>query len=155
MTAHECYLIKLKKFTYISTKKPEMEKLGIFELNKIYHGDCIEMMKNIPDNSIDLIFAAPLYNLQLNSELYRPDQTKVDAVNDAWDKFQSFEEYNKFTISWLQECYRILKNTGSFWVIGTYHNIFRVGTILQNIGYWILNDIIWIKTNPMPNFKGT
>lgn len=132
-----------------------MEKLGIFELNKIYHGDCVEMMKNIPDNSIDLIFADPPYNLQLNNELYRPDQTKVDAVNDVWDKFESFEEYDKFTISWLQECHRILKNTGSFWVIGTYHNIFRVGTILQNLGFWILNDVIWIKTNPMPNFKGT
>lgn len=132
-----------------------MEKLGIFELNKIYHGDCVEMMKNIPDNSIDLIFADPPYNLQLNNELYRPDQTKVDAVNDVWDKFESFEEYDKFTIPWLQECHRILKNTGSFWVIGTYHNIFRVGTILQNLGFWILNDVIWIKTNPMPNFKGT
>lgn len=132
-----------------------MDKLGIFELNKIYQGDCIELMKNIPDNSVDLIFADPPYNLQLNGELYRPNQTKVDAVDDEWDKFSTMEEYDKFTYSWMQECRRILKNTGSFWVIGTYHNIFRVGAILQNIGFWILNDIIWIKTNPMPNFKGT
>ncbi|GAB4433921.1 MAG: site-specific DNA-methyltransferase [bacterium] len=132
-----------------------MEKIGIFELNKIYLGDCIELMKKIPDDSIDLIFADPPYNLQLNSELYRPNQTKVDAVNDEWDKFSSFKEYDDFTYSWTSECHRILKKTGSFWVIGTYHNIFRVGKILQDVGFWIINDIIWIKTNPMPNFKGT
>lgn len=132
-----------------------MEKLGTFELNKIYQGDCIELLKKVPDNSVDLIFADPPYNLQLNGELYRPNQTKVDAVNDLWDKFESKEEYDKFTELWLKECHRVLKNSGSIWVIGTYHNIFRVGTIMQNIGFWILNDIIWIKTNPMPNFKGT
>jgi len=132
-----------------------MEKIGPFDINKIYQGDCIELLKKIPENSVDLIFADPPYNLQLNGELYRPNQTKVDAVNDEWDKFESMEEYDKFTVSWVKECHRILKKSGSFWVIGTYHNIFRVGTILQNIGYWILNDIIWIKTNPMPNFKGT
>ncbi|MCX8142814.1 MAG: DNA methyltransferase [Bacteroidia bacterium] len=132
-----------------------MEKLGFFDLNKIYQGDSVELLKKIPDNSIDLIFADPPYNLQLNGELYRPNQTKVDAVNDEWDKFSSLEEYDKFTYSWLKECFRILKDSGSIWVIGTYHNIFRVGYIMQNIGFWILNDIIWIKTNPMPNFKGT
>lgn len=132
-----------------------MAKLGTLELNKIHQGDCIELLKKIPDNSIDLIFADPPYNLQLNGELYRPNQTKVDAVDDAWDKFESKEEYDKFTILWMKECHRILKNSGSFWVIGTYHNIFRVGTILQNTGFWMLNDIIWVKTNPMPNFKGT
>ncbi len=132
-----------------------MEKLGILELGKIHQGDCIELLKQIPDNSVDLIFADPPYNLQLNGELYRPNQTKVDAVNDSWDKFGSKEEYDKFTYLWMSECYRVLKHSGSFWVIGTYHNIFRVGTILQNIGFWMLNDIIWIKTNPMPNFKGT
>ncbi len=131
------------------------EKLGPFELNKIYAGDCIELMKEISDNSVDLIFADPPYNLQLNNELYRPNQTKVDAVNDEWDKFSSFEEYDEFSRNWLSECKRILKDTGSIWVIGTYHNIFRLGTIMQNLGFWILNDIIWIKTNPMPNFKGT
>ncbi len=132
-----------------------MTHIGPLELNKLHQGDCIELLKNIPDNSVDLIFADPPYNLQLNGELYRPNQTKVDAVNDDWDKFESKEEYDKFTALWMQECHRILKNTGSFWVIGTYHNIFRVGTILQNTGFWMLNDIIWVKTNPMPNFKGT
>ncbi len=132
-----------------------MTKLGTLDLNKIYQGDCIELLKKLPENSVDLIFADPPYNLQLNGELYRPNQTKVDAVNDAWDKFESKEDYDTFTTLWLKECHRVLKNSGSIWVIGTYHNIFRVGTILQNIGFWILNDIIWIKTNPMPNFKGT
>lgn len=132
-----------------------MKKLGELEINKIYQGDCVELFKKLPENSIDLIFADPPYNLQLNGELYRPNQTKVDAVNDEWDKFESMEEYDKFTYQWLKECYRVLKKDGSIWIIGTYHNIFRVGAILQNIGFWILNDIIWIKTNPMPNFKGT
>ena len=109
----------------------------------------------MPDNFVDLIFTDPPYNLQLNGDLYRPDQTKVIAVNDAWDKFSSNEAYDEFTNLWMKECYRILKPTGSFWVIGTYHNIFRVGTILQNIGFWMLNDVIWVKANPMPNFKGT
>lgn len=132
-----------------------MKNPGTFDLNKIHQGDCIELLKKVPDNSVDLIFADPPYNLQLNGELFRPNQTKVDAVTDTWDKFKSNEDYDKFTSLWTKECYRILKPTGSFWVIGTYHNIFRVGTILQNIGFWILNDIIWVKTNPMPNFKGT
>lgn len=127
----------------------------LIPLNEIIQGDCIELMQALPDNCIDLIFADPPYNLQLNGELYRPNQTKVDAVNDDWDKFESMQAYDKFSEKWLKECYRILKDTGSIWVIGTYHNIFRIGYIMQNIGYWILNDIIWIKTNPMPNFKGT
>jgi hypothetical protein len=127
----------------------------MLEINKIHLGDCIELLRKLPDNSIDLIFADPPYNLQLNGELYRPNQTKVDAVTDAWDKFDSKEDYDRFTTAWLTECYRVLKNTGSIWVIGTYHNIYRVGAIIQNIGFWMLNDIIWIKTNPMPNFKGT
>mgnify|MGYP000997644674 FL=1 len=127
----------------------------MLEINKIHLGDCIELLRKLPNNSIDLIFADPPYNLQLNGELYRPNQTKVDAVTDAWDKFDSKEDYDRFTTAWLTECYRVLKNTGSIWVIGTYHNIYRVGAIIQNIGFWMLNDIIWIKTNPMPNFKGT
>ncbi len=130
-------------------------KLGQFELNKIYAGDCISLMRKIPDNSVDLIFADPPYNLQLNNELYRPNQTRVDAVDDEWDKFNSFEEYDEFSRKWLSECRRILKDSGSIWVIGTYHNIFRIGKIIQDLGYWILNDVIWIKTNPMPNFRGT
>ncbi len=132
-----------------------MDKLGKYELNSVYQGDSLEFMKDLPSNSIDLIFADPPYNLQLQNELYRPNQTKVDAVNDDWDKFSSIDEYDKFTYKWLKECHRILKDTGSIWVIGTYHNIFRVGKIIQDIGYWILNDIVWLKTNPMPNFKGT
>jgi modification methylase len=123
--------------------------------NKIINGDCIEELKKIPDNSIDLIFADPPYNLQLKSDLFRPNRSKVDAVNDYWDKFESFRDYDEFTNSWLKECQRVIKNKGSIWVIGSYHNIFRVGYIMQNLGYWILNDIIWVKSNPMPNFKGT
>jgi DNA modification methylase len=125
------------------------------ELNNIYCGDCIELLKDLPDNSVDLIFADPPYNLQLNGDLYRPDQSKVEAVNDEWDKFKSFKDYDIFCESWLKECYRVLKDTGSIWVIGSYHNIFRIGYLMQNIGFWLLNDIIWIKSNPMPNFKGT
>ncbi|MBS1648821.1 MAG: site-specific DNA-methyltransferase [Bacteroidetes bacterium] len=132
-----------------------MTQIGPFNFNTIVQGDCIEQLKKLPDNSVDLIFADPPYNLQLNGDLYRPNQTKVDAVNDKWDKFESKEEYDKFCIQWLGECHRVLKNTGSIWVIGTYHNIFRVGAIMQNLNFWLLNDIIWVKTNPMPNFKGT
>ena len=124
-------------------------------INNVILGDSIEIMKQIPDNSIDLIFADPPYNLQLENELYRPNETKVNGVSEEWDKFKSFEDYDDFTINWLKECKRILKKNGAIWVIGTYHNIFRVGKIMQDLGYWILNDIMWIKTNPMPNFKGT
>ncbi len=124
-------------------------------LNSIINGDCLEELKKIPDCSVDLIFADPPYNMQLKNDLYRPNNTKVDGVNDDWDKFASFEEYDKFCIDWLKECKRILKDTGTIWVIGSYHNIFRVGNIMLNLGYWILNDITWYKTNPMPNFLGT
>jgi site-specific DNA-methyltransferase (adenine-specific)/modification methylase len=137
-------------------KKIQKQKLNFKDIiNKIVLGDSIEIMKEIPDNSIDLIFADPPYNLQLENELYRPNQTRVNGVNEKWDKFKSFNEYDDFTIKWLKECKRILKNDGTIWVIGTYHNIFRIGKIMQDLGYWILNDVIWIKTNPMPNFKGT
>jgi site-specific DNA-methyltransferase (adenine-specific)/modification methylase len=132
-----------------------MTAIGSLQLNTIHQGDCIELLKKVPDNSVDLIFADPPYNLQLNGELTRPNQSKVDAVNDAWDKFDSLEIYDKFTNDWLKECHRVLKKTGSIWVIGTYHNIFRVGASLQDLGFWMLNDVVWIKTNPMPNFKGT
>lgn len=124
-------------------------------LNKIIKGDCIKTLKEMPNDSVDLIFADPPYNLQLKSDLYRHNQTKVNGVNDEWDKFSSFEEYDKFTYDWLKECRRILKKDGAIWVIGSYHNIFRVGKIIQDLNFWILNDIQWIKTNPMPNFKGT
>ncbi len=123
-------------------------------LNTILHGDCAEVLSSLPENSVDLIFADPPYNLQLQNDLYRPNMTKVDAVNDGWDKFGSFAEYDKFTREWLTASRRVLKDTGTLWVIGSYHNIYRVGAILQDLDYWILNDVVWIKTNPMPNFRG-
>jgi len=123
--------------------------------NKIIHGDAIKVMRQLPENSVDLIFADPPYNLQLTNELHRPDSSLVRGVNEDWDKFSSFEEYDKFTQQWLTEAKRVLKKNGTIWVIGSYHNIYRMGTILQNLDYWILNDIVWRKNNPMPNFKGT
>jgi site-specific DNA-methyltransferase (adenine-specific) len=123
-------------------------------LDTVLHGDCIEILNTLPANSIDLVFADPPYNLQLRQELWRPNMTKVDAVDEAWDKFHSFEEYDSFTQAWLSACRRVLKDTGTIWVIGTYHNIYRVGTILQDLDYWILNDVVWIKANPTPNFRG-
>ena len=123
-------------------------------LNKIICGDTVEELKKIPTNSIDLIFADPPYNLQLESELQRPDNSIVNAVNDDWDQFSSFASYDRFCTEWLTEAQRIIKPTGSIWVIGSYHNIFRVGYIMQNLGFWILNDVIWQKANPMPNFRG-
>lgn len=132
-----------------------MSQLGPFGLDAIVQGDCVDLLKSLPDESVDLVFADPPYNLQLAGELYRPNQTKVDAVDDEWDKFDSNEVYDKFTKAWLSECHRVLKKTGSIWVIGTYHNIFRVGSIMQDLRFWLLNDIVWVKTNPMPNFKGT
>ena len=123
-------------------------------LNKIIKGDCVKILDSFPENCIDLIFADPPYNLQLQQELWRPNMTKVDAVDDEWDKFRNFNEYDTFTIQWLAACRRVLKDTGTIWVIGSYHNIYRVGAILQNLGFWILNDIVWVKTNPMPNFRG-
>ena len=123
-------------------------------VDTIFHGNCIEVLGTLPENSIDLIFADPPYNLQLQNDLYRPNMTKVDAVDDKWDKFASFSDYDKFTRDWLSACRRVLKNTGTIWVIGSYHNIYRVGSILQDLGYWFLNDIVWVKTNPMPNFRG-
>ncbi len=123
--------------------------------NKIINGDSLEELKKIPRETFDLIFADPPYNLQLKSELVRPDRSKVDAVNDKWDQFENFKKYDEFTYKWLSECKRILKKDGAIWVIGSYHNIFRVGTAIQNLGFWILNDVIWNKNNPMPNFRGT
>ncbi len=123
--------------------------------NKIINGDSLEELKKIPRETFDLIFADPPYNLQLKSELTRPDRSKVSAVNDKWDKFVNFKKYDDFTYEWLSECKRILKKDGAIWVIGSYHNIFRVGTAIQNLGFWILNDVIWNKNNPMPNFRGT
>jgi len=123
-------------------------------VNRVLCDDALTKLKELPSNSVDLIFADPPYNLQLKNELWRPNCTKVDAVDDEWDKFSSFKEYDAFCKQWLTECQRILKETGTIWVIGSYHNIFRVGTIMLDLGYWTLNDVTWVKTNPMPNFRG-
>jgi modification methylase len=132
-----------------ATTKPE---LG---LDRIIEDDCISAMAAMPASSVDMIFADPPYNLQLGGDLFRPEGGRVDAVDDEWDKFSSFESYDAFTRGWLAEARRILKPDGTLWVIGSYHNIFRVGAALQDAGYWILNDIVWRKSNPMPNFRGT
>ena len=123
-------------------------------LNTILAGDCIEVMNTLPEASVDLIFADPPYNLQLRGELRRPDNSRVDAVDDAWDQFGSFAHYDRFTRQWLAAARRVLKPDGAIWVIGSYHNIFRVGAELQNQGFWLLNDVVWRKSNPMPNFRG-
>ena len=124
-------------------------------LNTVINADCVETMKKIADCSVDVIFADPPYNLQLGDALKRPDNSDVKGVYEEWDSFESIAEYDRYTKEWLAEARRILKDDGTIWVIGSYHNIFRVGYILQDMGFWILNDIIWNKTNPMPNFKGT
>jgi modification methylase len=129
--------------------------LDAFGPETIIEGDCLEVLASLPERSVDLVFADPPYNLQLGGDLLRPDNSKVDAVDDDWDRFASFEAYDTFTRAWLAACRRVLKDDGSLWVIGSYHNIFRVGASLQDLGFWILNDVIWRKTNPMPNFKGT
>ena len=123
-------------------------------LNRVVVGDCIEKMNKLPPESVDLIFADPPYNLQLNGELERPDQTKVDGVKESWDKFQSISDYDNYTKKWMSSARRVLKPNGSIWVIGSYHNIFRLGYILQDLEFWLLNDVIWRKVNPMPNFRG-
>ncbi len=123
-------------------------------LDHIYHGDCREALAALPEKSVDLIFADPPYNLQLRNDLWRPNMTRVDAVDDEWDQFSDFQAYDRFTREWLTECQRVLKDSGTIWVIGSYHNIYRVGTALQDLGYWILNDVVWVKSNPMPNFRG-
>lgn len=139
----------------INMSKETLNENYNLPLNKIIKGDSIESMRSLPDNSIDVIFADPPYNLQLKNDLSRPDSSKVNGVTEGWDRFKSFEEYDKFTKDWISEAQRILKPEGTIWVIGSYHNIFRVGNAMQNLGFWILNDIIWYKSNPMPNFKGT
>jgi len=145
-------------FTLISEGNPMVmvkdDALSL-QVNHIYHGDNLDILKRLPEKSVDVIFADPPYNLQLQSPLLRPNMTTVDAVDDEWDQFASFGDYDRFTNDWLLACRRVLKDDGTLWVIGSYHNIYRVGAILQNLGYWILNDIVWVKTNPMPNFKGT
>jgi modification methylase len=134
--------------------KPKSEGAVALPLNTIMDGDCIERMLALPAESVDLIFADPPYNLQLRGDLHRPDNSKVDAVDDHWDQFSSFEVYDRFTREWLAAARRLLKPDGAIWVIGSYHNVFRMGAELQNQGFWILNDVVWRKSNPMPNFRG-
>ena len=124
------------------------------ETNVILKGDCIEKMRSLPDACVDVIFADPPYFMQLRKDLHRPDATKVGAVDDDWDKFSDYKAYDAFTNDWLTQARRVLKDNGTLWVIGSYHNIFRVGAKVQDLGFWILNDIIWTKTKQMPNFKG-
>jgi len=122
--------------------------------NRIIHGDCVQVLARFADETFDMCFADPPYNLQLQNVLYRPNRTRVDAVDDKWDQFESMAAYDRFTAAWLSEVRRVLKPNATLWVIGTYHNIFRVGKLLMDLGFWILNDITWVKSNPMPNFRG-
>lgn len=139
----------------MAKKTKDTVETSALPLDKILKGDCIKLMNALPEKSVDVIFADPPYNLQLQGDLHRPDNSKVDAVTDDWDQFDSFKAYDDFTKDWLKAAQRILKDSGTIWVIGSYHNIFRVGKEMQDQGYWILNDIIWRKQNPMPNFRGT
>jgi modification methylase len=136
----------------VRARRAEARKLP---LDTILRGDCIAEMARLPDKCVDMIFADPPYNLQLGGDLFRPEGSRVDAVDDEWDKFDSLAAYDDFTREWLHEARRILKDNGTIWVIGSYHNIYRVGALLQDAEFWILNDIVWRKTNPMPNFRGT
>ncbi|WP_341863357.1 site-specific DNA-methyltransferase [Gymnodinialimonas sp. 57CJ19] len=136
------------------TTKTKEKAVATLPLNQILAGDCIDVMNALPEASVDLIFADPPYNLQLKGDLHRPNNSKVDAVDNAWDQFDSFKAYDTFTRAWLAAAKRLLKPGGAIWVIGSYHNIFRVGAELQTQGYWILNDVVWRKSNPMPNFRG-
>ncbi|SDE55621.1 site-specific DNA-methyltransferase [Rhodospira trueperi] len=129
--------------------------MSSLKTDRIYQGNCVEVLDSLPAASVDVIFADPPYNLQLGGELLRPNNSRVDGVDDDWDRFQGFADYDDFTKGWLTACRRVLKDTGTLWVIGSYHNIFRVGTVLQDLGFWVLNDVVWRKTNPMPNFRGT
>ena len=137
-----------------SKEAPSIAALPPSFLDSILEGDCIEALRRLPDASVDMVFADPPYNLQLEGSLSRPDQSIVDAVDDDWDKFSSFAEYDAFTRGWLAECRRVMKPSATIWVIGSYHNIFRVGAAMQDMGFWVLNDVIWRKANPMPNFRG-
>jgi site-specific DNA-methyltransferase (adenine-specific) len=130
------------------------DRLTNLPYDQVFLGDCTDVLPGFPEKSVDLVFADPPYNLQLRNDLWRPDSTLVDPVDDEWDRFESFAEYDEFTRRWLSACRRVLKDTGTIWIIGTYHNIFRIGSILQDLGFWTLNDIVWIKRNPMPNFRG-
>ncbi len=138
-----------------SPKKAVAKTVPALPLNQVILGDCVDVMNALPPKSVDLVFADPPYNMQLGGDLWRPDMTKVDAVTDPWDKFKSFAEYDAFTRAWLTAARRVLKDTGTLWVIGSYHNIYRVGAVLMDVGYWVLNDVVWVKLNPTPQMHGT
>jgi len=127
---------------------------ALADTDRIIEGDCLAALAALPAASVDLVFADPPYNLQLSGELHRPDNSRVDGVEEAWDRFADFSEYDRFTRAWLAACRRVLKPSGALWVIGSYHNVFRLGAAVQDLGFWILNDVIWRKANPMPNFRG-
>lgn len=146
---------ELTKIRVAPRARPKAVAKADLPLGQILPGDCIAAMRSLPDACVDLVFADPPYNLQLGGDLNRPDGSHVDAVTDHWDQFSSFAAYDAFTREWLAEARRVLKPDGALWVIGSYHNIYRVGTIVQDLGFWLLNDIVWRKTNPMPNFRGT
>ncbi|MEO1200479.1 MAG: site-specific DNA-methyltransferase [Pseudomonadota bacterium] len=131
--------------------KPSVDGL---ERETVLTGDCVAEMAKLPEQSVDLVFADPPYNLQLDGALHRPDNSRVDGVDDEWDKFADFESYDAFSRAWLMACRRVMRPEATIWVIGSYHNIFRLGAMMQDLGFWILNDVIWRKTNPMPNFRG-
>ncbi len=143
------FMSVVRKLAHFPTYSPQPEWL-----NTILRGDCVAALERLPEKSVDVVFADPPYNLQLEGDLHRPDQSKVDAVDNDWDRFESFEAYDAFTRAWLLAVRRVLKPQGTIWVIGSYHNIFRVGATMQDLGFWILNDVVWRKTNPMPNFRG-
>ena len=131
-----------------------MEVIRELPLDQVLLGDCVQLMRMLPPASVHCVFADPPYNLQLRGELRRPDDSLVDGVDDDWDRFTDFATYDAFTREWLTECRRLLRKDGTLWVIGAYHNIFRIGAALQDLGFWVLNDVIWRKANPMPNFRG-
>ena len=148
-------VVRLASARAVAAPKKSVSSPAIGDvLNTIIKGDCVAALESLPENSVDVLFADPPYNLQLDGDLHRPDHSKVDAVDDHWDQFDSFQAYDAFTRAWLLAARRVLKPNGTIWVIGSYHNIFRVGASLQDLGFWILNDVIWRKTNPMPNFRG-
>jgi len=137
-----------------NSTKDQLHKFEDLPKDSILKGDCIELMQGLPSRSVDLIFADPPYNLQLAGDLHRPNNSRVDGVDNEWDKFDSLAVYDQFTRDWLSAARRILKDDGAIWVIGSYHNVFRLGVALQDMGFWVLNDVVWRKTNPMPNFRG-
>lgn len=141
-------------FVKFSNEEQMSSQKETLSTNVIHNGECAEIMRSLPKESVDLIFADPPYNLQLGGDLHRPNNSKVDAVDNDWDQFESLQAYDEFTRDWLSAARDVLKPDGGMWVIGSYHNIFRLGYILQDLGYWILNDILWVKSNPMPNFRG-